>query len=263
MDNGGSLQVLGSMWVKMEMLDMADLVPGKTSFRWTHADSNALWIVQKSRGNGVWDCMISKDDLDYAGTTRVFTTEEISGAVKAADFWDRMKSETRDFWENRKPGEIFHYHNSTKQFVRAEVVVTGKGFELRPIALVGNWHGSDLPRWWASGHFSEGGYWVKKIKDGETFQPNESSLWEVSPRDTDPRTMEPLNIATPAPTAAQREAADMLAVVAEVQALLEMPRQSHDFAETYKERLAAVATLIAEKINLESIPPVTRGPRLA
>lgn len=242
---------------------MTDIVPGKTTFRWTHADSNALWVVQRSRGNGVWDCVISKDDLDYAGTTRVFTSEEISGAVKTGNFWDQLKNDTDDFWKTREPGEVFHYLHSTKQFVRSEVVASQKGFELRPIALVGNWHASELPRWWDSGHYSDGGYWVGKIREGETFQPHEGNLWEVSPRDADPRIMEPLNIQRPAPTLAQREAADLLAVVAEVQALLEIPRQSHDFAETYKTRLAAVANLIAEKVDLESKPPVTTSPRLA
>lgn len=242
---------------------MTEIIPGKTSFRHTHADSNALWIVQRSRGKGVWECTISAEDLDYAGTARVFTTEDIDRAVRSGQFWDQMRNDTVDFWKARKPGEIFHYLHSTKQFVRAEVVTTEKGFELRPLALVGNWHASELPRWWDSGHYRDGGYWVQKIKDGETFQPHEGNLWEVSPRDADPRSMEPIDIAPPAPTEAQREAADMLAVVAEVQALLEMPRQSHDYAGTYRERLAAVVALITDKVDLENSPSApTPGPRM-
>jgi hypothetical protein len=248
---------------------VTDIVPGKTTFRYTHGDSNALWVVQTRRGNGVWQCVISEDDADYAGDTRVFTTEEISNAVSVVDFWESLKNETVDFWKNRTAGEVFHYANSSNQFVRSEVVVDpGKGYVLRPLALVGKWRTNELPRWWDSGHFTDGAYWVQKVRKGETFQPNESALWEVqktrrSDDGLDPTSLPPVDISIPAPTSVQREAADMLAVIAEVQALLEIPRESSDFAETYRCRLAEVAALIADKVDLGQTPPVTSGPRLA
>ncbi|MDW9481388.1 hypothetical protein GOB57_22330 [Sinorhizobium meliloti] len=248
---------------------MTKIIPGKTTFRHTHADSNALWLVQRSRGHGLWECIISEEDLDYAGVTRVFNAEEIVRAVKSGQLWERLRSETEDFWKARKPGEIFHCANSRDQFIRAEVVADpDKGFVLRPVALVGNWRSQELPRWWDSGHFTDGGYWVKKVREGETFQPNESSLWEVQKNGraddgVDPSTLPVVDISTPVPTPAQREAADMLAVVSEVQELLDMPRQSADFAETYRERLAAVAALITARIDPDhTVPPSTPRPRM-
>jgi hypothetical protein len=239
---------------------MTDIVPGKTTFRHVHADSLALWGVKRHRGDDIWECAI-EDDEDYAGTMRVFTSQEIAKSVKSAELRRNLDSRNRDFWRDRKPGEIFHYANSSRQFVRCEVAVDpDRGFALKPVALVGRWGATDLPRWWDSGHFKEGGYWVAKVRTGELFQPNESSLWEIQRSsglndDSDPTEMRVIDITNPVPTVAQAEAAEMLAVVDSVHELLDMPRESDNFAEIYRTRLAAIAALIADKIDLECAPP--------
>jgi hypothetical protein len=52
------------------------------TFHCNHADGNPLWEVTEKRGRGTWIATVTEDDLDWAGTTRAFTTEEITAILK-------------------------------------------------------------------------------------------------------------------------------------------------------------------------------------
>lgn len=167
-----------------------------TTFTYNYADANPTWTVVGARGRGTWDCRI-EEDLDYAGATKVFSTEEILSARNLAAAIDSMMSDHDTFWASRSVGEVLHYHNGFGQFVRGEVVEVEGEKLLLPTSLVGNWTPADLAHY----HVIDGTpvvpYYCRKIMESEPFQPNYSYIYEadntMSDREADPRSMLPLN----------------------------------------------------------------------
>lgn len=233
-----------------------------TTFRSQHADGNPLWRVVKARGSGTWDCVVDETEFDWAGTRKVFGTEEISRSLASDAMWKDLQGRTEDFWTSVRPGQTLHYHDSFGRYVRG-VVVDGKNREgrnalvMKPTALVGKWDRvMDLPHWSDAGFFREGGYHAKRIAEGgETFQPNPSSIWESSefahPRgeaaEIDPTKLPELDITPPPPTDEQVEAARLLAIVNEMQAALSSDFGSvKDFAEEYRRQIREVGRIFEE-----------------
>lgn len=232
-----------------------------TTFRSVHADSNPLWRVTKSRGAGTWDCIVDKSEPDWAGTRKVFGTEEIQRSLGMADFWESIQNGHRDFWKSRRPGETVHYHDSFGRYVRG-VVVDGKDKDgrparvMKPTALIGNWDGWDLPRWSDAGFYRDGGYHVQKIREGETLQPSSGSMWESPdfsrPRgeagSIDPTVLEPIDLAPPAPTPEQAEAARLLEVITAIRDVLKAPEgpRAEDFVAQYRRQIAEAGRIVAE-----------------
>jgi hypothetical protein len=80
---------------------------------------------------------------------------------------------------------------------------------LKPIALVGKWSGSDLPR------FGEDGTWLlpynaKRVVEGELSEFPQASLIFESPEylkkdSVDPRNLPPIDLTAPKPTKEQQE----------------------------------------------------------
>ena len=64
------------------------IVPGKTRFYAVYADGRPQWEVTRSRGDGVWEAKVVKS-LDWEGTVKVFTTEEISKALAWEAFFKK------------------------------------------------------------------------------------------------------------------------------------------------------------------------------
>lgn len=240
------------------MANASDVKPG-TKFRYHHADSNPLWRVKRSRGRGVWECEIDPSEPDYAGSVKVFGTEEIVQSLASAELWARLSSDNGDFWANRRIGETLHYHDSFGRFVRGEVV---QGFDkegrpakvLKPSALVGDWHAVDLPRWSDAGWFNEGGYHVKNIAAGVTMQPHSGSIWESSdfrrPMGTassiDPTALAPIDLSRPEPTERQAEAARLLEIVNSIRSAIASEGAADDFAAKYRSQIADVVRIVAE-----------------
>lgn len=175
-----------------------------TQFRWTHADSNPLWEVKKARGKGTWECVVI-DDLDWQGTRKVFSTEEISGSIGMAALWQKSGDESNDFYNQLPVGSIVHYHNAFGAFVRCQVT---DNKQLLPFALVGDWKPFDLPRRLNDGTI-ELGYYAKKIKERTMFRPHASNVYEYNvnrkPNQQpihfsllqDPRQMAPVSLEVP------------------------------------------------------------------
>lgn len=247
---------------------MTKIVPGKTTFRYIHADSNALWRVVSPRGADTWNCEIAPSDVDYAGTKKVFGSEEIKRAIAQSEIWAEMAKSNKDFWTTRKVGEVLHYENRHGQWVRG-TVVDGLDKENKPArvlrveALVGRWDRHDLPTWYDTGRYNEG-YHVKQIRDGATIQPHEGGIFEWKfmsgqPTGIDPRGLEPIDLTPPVPTEKQREAAHLLKQVETIRDILShLSPEGMDYPEMYRDRLQKVAELVNE---LELNGPEPTGPK--
>jgi hypothetical protein len=184
------------------------------TFRSTYADSNALWKVVSSRGRD-WLCEIVNEpfefegntyDGDYAGSQKVFMTSEIARAIKFSNFFDQKMDEHHNFYANLHEGQTIHYHNGFGQWVRCVVVNQDGKNVLKSVALLGNWHRSDLVRRLPTGDICYG-YNAQKIIDGETMTPNASNLWENGckgpPFSDDPTTLAPISLDIPEMTVEQ------------------------------------------------------------
>ena len=190
------------------------------TFRSTYADSNALWKVVSSRGRD-WLCEVVNEqfefegktyDGDYAGSQKVFMTNEIERAIKLGNFFDQKMDEHHNFYANLHEGQTIHYHNGFGQWVRCVVVNQDGKNVLKSVALLGNWHKSDLVRRLPTGSICYG-YNAQKIIDGETMTPNASNLWENGcngpPFSDDPTTLAPISLDIPEMTAEQSVNAEL------------------------------------------------------
>ena len=98
------------------------IVPGKTRFYAVYADGRPQWEVTRSRGDGVWEAKVVKS-LDWEGTVKVFTTEEISKALAWEAFFKKNAKDHGSFYESLPLGTIVHYDNGFENWVRCEVVL--------------------------------------------------------------------------------------------------------------------------------------------
>lgn len=230
-----------------------------TTFHYPYADGNPLWRVVKARGDGTWDCVVDQKEPDWAGTKKVFGSEEISRSISASAMWDRLADRHDDFWAGVKEGQTVHYHYGFGQYVRG-VVVRGehhgkRGLVMRPVAVVGAWREYDLPRWYDTGTYSEGCHAVRMIAAGETMQPNSTSMLEsadfVPPRGPtagfDPTGVAPIDLTPPLPTPEQAETARLLGIVEAIRVAVSH-KDGHpvtDFAEEYRSRIMEAARILA------------------
>lgn len=229
-------------------MENTTITPGVTTFPYHHADSNPLWRVVKKRGGDTWECVVTDDSPDYAGTRKVFGGEEIRRAVASAAMWDDMANDHVSWWQSRKIGETVHYDNGFGQYVRGRIVweVTEQAPEghnvMVPEALVGNWRSHDLPHYNAAGYLVES-YHVRQIRDGKTMQPNYSNMVEargVRPgKGEDPRGREAIDLTPPAITDEQTEAGRLSTILAETLAILNAPSAHGDGAPPYSAQVRA------------------------
>ncbi len=230
------------------------------TFPYHYADSNPMWRVVKSRGGNSWDCVISDEAADYAGTKKVFGGEEILRYAAMAEMWSNMADEHADWWKARKVGETVHYNNGFGSYVRGVIVIEDGEKKMRVTALVGKWSSHDLPRLDAAGNLFEGTY-AQYVRDGVyTMQPNYSNMVEavgMRERDLDngfidPRGQPAIDLTLPQPSAEQTEAARYMAIIETVQALLNVDA-SQQPTRPYSETLRAAlirAKLILDAANL-------------
>jgi hypothetical protein len=160
-----------------------------TQFRHHYADGNCLWTVTEKRGRGTWIAEISADELDYAGVHGAFTTEQIEAHINWSKSCAKSQDDSSNFFDALKPGSIVHYSNGFKQYVRCQVT---QDHQLLPIALVGDWRVYDLPRRGRDGIIYLG-YHAEQIKNGKTFRPHASNVWEFNLTKT--KNHQPMNFA--------------------------------------------------------------------
>lgn len=174
--------------------------------RFPVADGQALYMIAEGVGKKFGLVHLAYGDgYQYMGVEHL-PRAKILAMAEQEKAYKKLFQRSASFWDNRKVGEIVHYHNGFGQFVRGEIVETPKGKAMKPIALVGKWEAYDLPRFDQSGELTLG-YHAKQIAEGETMKPHESNIYESDParfkRDGDPRTMEALDL-TPPPLTAER-----------------------------------------------------------
>jgi len=192
-------------------------------FRYNHADSNPLWVVRQSIGRGVWLAEVIESE-DWLGTQKSFLSSDILRSTGIENLFARLHNEHDEFYVNLKLGQIIHYNNGFKQFVRCKVVKKDGANVLAPFALVGEWRDWDRPhRREDTGELIEGHY-GKMIANGETFTPNASNLYEFNPsssshRGFDPTGCEPLDLTVPDITTEQEKCAKLWAVVYEIEGI--------------------------------------------
>lgn len=205
------------------------IISGKTTFRSTYADSNALWQVVRSLGKGTYLCEIVNETVeidgkvyngDYAGVQKAFLRTEILTSLNFQDFWSNLKNDCEDFYNLLREGQIVHYSNGFGQFIRCEVVRVDDKIQLKSIALVGNWRDFDLPRRYPDGGI-EYGYYPKKVMEQEVFRPNASNIWEFKSEGDDPSLLNPIDITVPDMTPEQSHVADLWVRVNRIRGMLE------------------------------------------
>lgn len=176
------------------------------------ADGAALYML--ADGNGTYGPsflihLAYGDGYSYNGIQH-FPKKDIIARIEQSFAAERRQAMAKDWWEQRKLGEIVHYENRTDQYVRGEIVQTDEGKAMKCIALVGNWASYDLPRRMTDGTVLNS-YHVKQVLEGETMKPHESSMFESrGPRGKnaiDPTKLSPVSLDLPEMTAAEQETA--------------------------------------------------------
>ena len=243
----------------------APITPGMT-FPYHLLDSNPLWRVVKHRGGDTWDCIVTDESLDYAGTHKVFGGEEIRRAKASEAMWNNLHNEHDSWWHARKIGETVHYSNGFGQFVRGRIIheISEEFPDGRNVmvceALVGKWRAHELPHYDAAGQLQEGTYARYIREGGHTMQPNFSNMVEaVGVRDgeEDPLGMPAINLTSPTPTAEQAEAARLMAIRKEVLTALNLGDYDRDrpFSEVLQAALEQARTLLNYEMTHRATPP--------
>lgn len=187
------------------------IVAGKTQFRSTYADSNALWQVISSQGKGTYLCEIVNEpiefdgrvlDGDYAGARKAFLREEITRALRFENYWDSVNKQGEEFYDTLQVGQIVHYSHGFGQYVRCRIMFENKKKVLLPFALVGEWRSFDLPRRMDNGDIQPG-YYAEKVRAGELFESRAANIWEYDRNGDDPSGLEPIDLSIPEMTPEQ------------------------------------------------------------
>lgn len=152
---------------------------GKT-FRYGHADANPEWRVMSARGKGVYVCRIINCP-DYEGHEQLFSTEQIKALEGFERAMQQRFARSEDFYARLNPGQIIHYCNGHKQWVRLKAERQNGQMVVIPIALVGEWREYDLPHRNRTGELTEG-YHAKQIREGKPFHTPASNIYECPER---------------------------------------------------------------------------------
>lgn len=191
-----------------------------TKFRYNYADSNPEWKVIQARGRGTWICEVVETEMDYAGTQKCFSSEEIQASIGMSNFWKKTSDDSDWFYKSLKVGAIVHYHNGFGQYVRCQVT---SDKDLLPLALVGDWREFDLPRRYPNGEVHLG-YHVEQINKKKTLHPHASNIWEYSQdlqKKEDPRSLPPIDLSVPPMSEEESRTAKMVKVLESIHSVVE------------------------------------------
>ena len=165
-------------------------------FRSVFQDGNCLWNVIKKAGRNVWLCEIDREDGDYAGTQKTFMTREIEGSKAWEKKLQQLHGANDDYYKSLTPGQIVHYNDGFKKFIRCQVVQENGENKLKKIALVGAWWEHDLPKRDRRGEIYYP-YDAKGVIEGDTFTPNFGNIWERDREGVNPATLPALDLSVP------------------------------------------------------------------
>jgi hypothetical protein len=188
---------------------------GKTTFRSTYADSNALWRVIAPRGKGTYLCEIVNEpieydgrilDGDYAGVQKAFLREEILQSLNWQNLFENIHDESDKFYNNLSVDDVIHYNNGFNQYVRCKVVLEDNEKKLLPVALVGGWREYDLPHRRINGEI-EYGYNARQINEQVSMRPNATNIWEFNRKGANPADLLPIDLSVPDMTPDQSDIA--------------------------------------------------------
>lgn len=226
------------------------IVVGKTEFRDLYADGNIRFVVRKDMGNGTFQCI--SEDEDYTGVVRYYDAQQIRAKLEYARNLERVFAEREDYWANRTVGEVLHYHNGFGQYIRGVVIEINGEKKLRPTAMVGNWHNSDLPKRRPNGEIYYP-YNADKIinanDEDAAWQPAESCVYEnplFSGAGTrfehiNPQTAEPIDLSVPDMTPEEKAEAAKERRIDAIREVLENRYRNSDSADSV---LGMIKTLV-------------------
>lgn len=182
-------------------------------FHHVYCDGNCLWEVKSRHAGDVWRCEIVNDS-DYGGHVDVFTEKQILAWVEQADAYKNIADTNDAYYASLKPGQIVHYNNGLREFVRCEVVNDKGANKLKPIALVGEWRDYDLPHYHPIRYEEVIPYHVKGINEGNLFTPHYSNIFEAPCRyhqdgEYNPTNLPAIDLKLPPLTAHQVETRDL------------------------------------------------------
>jgi hypothetical protein len=145
---------------------MSESTIGKgVRFAALHVDDVVTFEVKRRQGRGAWRAVVV-DNEDFAGTERVFTTEEIEAALRRAAMAKESARAQGAWFDGLQLGATIHYNNGFGAYVRTTVVaVEGKNM-LRPLALVGRWQTGSAD------------YFIAKIRSREAWRPHHTLCFE-------------------------------------------------------------------------------------
>ncbi len=218
-----------------------------TTFHASYADGNCLWHVIKRLGEGVWLCEIDAKESDYAGAQKAFLTREIEFSIKQYAAFDGIMDEHDKFYSELQPGQIVHYHNGFDSWVRCEAVQVDGQMKLKPVALVGAWHSSDLPSRRRNGSIYQG-YYAKKIAEGEPFDPNVTNLWEFGRlgHQSNPENLTPISLEVREQTEAEKFVSQKWALLDQIG---DIARDAHENEHPY-DAIAQIIGLIVGNLHM-------------
>lgn len=221
-------------------------------FRSTLADGLPLWEVKRSLG-GAWLCEVVDEPYeidgkvysdDFAGTQQSFLSREILAANAYESLHKNLMNEHDRFYASLDEGDIVHYNNGFKNFVRCEVVFDAdeQKNKLKPIALVGEWRDYDLPKRQANGEIYYG-YNAQQIIDGSTFEPNVTCIYEAGNFAFDPRSLPPIDLSVPAMTEEEEQEAVRCQLIGRVQEII----SEHNSGNT-QEIINRISSMLSDSV---------------
>lgn len=237
--------------------------------RFPKGDGYARYLVwSQSPLELIWLEIGDKWQADIA-TLRGLRLSDVETQVRRNRFLQETVSRSTEFYDTLPVGAIVHYDNGFASFVRAVRVEGEKGHRLKPLALVGNWQAHDLPKRERDGSIRYG-YQVERIREGKTFEPSASCIWEnmdekqrayamrsckpPGPSQTcnfpkyeapfDPTTAETLSLELPEPTLAEQR---LIFHEKKAERLREALQSSPPDIEGYKDMFRAAAAILLEQ----------------
>jgi hypothetical protein len=197
-----------------------------STFRSAYADSNALWKVIEKKSEDVYLCEIVNEpveydgkvfDGDYAGTQKVFLSQEIERSIDFKKAIDKIKRDCDDYYDSLSEGQIVHYHNGFGEYVRCKI---NEDKKLVPFALVGNWRSYDLPKRLSDGTVNIPHH-CKQILNQKPFKPSSSNIFEYpgfsNKNNFSPINSPEVNINIPEQTEEEKQTSSLWTTVNEIQ----------------------------------------------
>lgn len=146
--------------------------------RFQIADGYAVYVVWKVKPLQLVHVNTGDGYQASAATIRGLRLADVDAQLRFDDFWQGKSDEHEEYVSSLPVGTVVHYDSGFAQFIRMVRVEGERGKRFRPIALVGNWDGMDLPRRMPDGSVSNG-HRARAIESGEAFEPNVSCIWEA------------------------------------------------------------------------------------